>query len=137
MYNVREFNKQDVYDIDVGYEFDRSLLVEGQRTVGKTLERDGEILATAGVHLMWNGVGEGWALVSPKVEENGLVFARYAKKMISDIIKSNNLTRVQATIHGSDTVAAKFASWLGFQNEGVMRKYGVNGEDYVRVARVS
>jgi len=27
MYNVREFNKQDVYDIDVGYEFDRSLLV--------------------------------------------------------------------------------------------------------------
>jgi len=137
MYKLRGYVKQDVYDIDVGYEFDRRLLVEGQTTLGSTL-LDGEtVLATGGIHMMWEGVGEAWTLVSPKLRGNGLVFARYTKRMFDDIIEANNLRRVQATIHVDDEVSLRFASWLGFKDEGIMSKYGVNGEDYFRVARVA
>jgi len=137
MYKLKEYDKKDVYSIELGYEFDRGLLAEGHNTVGKTLLSGNKVVAVGGVHIMWDGVGEAWALVSPKIEGNGIVFARYAKKMFDAIIKDNKLTRVQATIHASDVTAAQFASWLGFESEGVMRKYGMNGEDYVRVARVS
>jgi hypothetical protein len=35
-----------------------------------------------------------------------------------------------------DDRAYRFAEWLGFENEGIMRKYGVDGGDYYRMARV-
>jgi len=137
MYKLKEYDKKDVHVIHTGYDFDRELLADGHNTVGKTLLKGDTVVAVGGVHIMWDGVGEAWTLVSPDIERNGVVFARYAKKMFDAIIKENNLTRVQATIHVNDITAAQFASWLGFESEGVMRKYGINGEDYIRVARVS
>ena len=136
MYKIREFEKQDIYNIELSYTFDRSILAEGHETVGKTLLHNNVIVAIAGVHILWPGVGEGWTLVSPEVEGGGIVYARYVKKMIDVIIKDNGLKMLQATVHASDIVAVQFASWLGFESEGIMRKYGINGEDYVRVARV-
>lgn len=137
MYKVRGYVKDDVYNIDVGYDFDRGLLVEGQKTIGGTLVDGDTVLATGGVHMMWDGVGEAWTLVSPMLRNNGTVFARYTKRMFDDIIQTNNLRRVQATIHETDDVGLRFALWLGFKGEGVMHKYGMNGENYIRVARVS
>jgi RimJ/RimL family protein N-acetyltransferase len=44
--------------------------------------------------------------------------------------------RIQASIAVTDKTAKRFAEWLGFQNEGVMKKYGPDGTDYYRYARV-
>jgi hypothetical protein len=30
----------------------------------------------------------------------------------------------------------RFIGWLGFENEGLMRKFGLDGTDYYRYARV-
>jgi RimJ/RimL family protein N-acetyltransferase len=40
-------------------------------------------------------------------------------------------------VHVDDDRAYRFAEWLGFENEGIMRKYGVDGGDYYRMARVA
>jgi RimJ/RimL family protein N-acetyltransferase len=45
--------------------------------------------------------------------------------------------RVQASVHAEDGQAVRFARWLGFENEGLMKKYGPDGSDYYRMARVS
>jgi len=45
------------------------------------------------------------------------------------------LWRIQASVSASDTKALRFASWLGFEDEGLMKKYGPDGSDYRRVAR--
>ena len=35
-----------------------------------------------------------------------------------------------------DGVGEAYAQWLGFEKEGIMRKYGPDGTDYIRYARV-
>ena len=44
--------------------------------------------------------------------------------------------RIQASISVKDAKAKRFAEWLGFENEGIMKKYGPDGSDYYRYARV-
>ena len=86
---------------------------------------------------MWFGAGEAWVLVSPECLGKPASFARYAKKLFDSILQDTELRRVQASIHVDDDRAYRFAEWLGFENEGVMRKYGVEGDDYYRMARVA
>jgi hypothetical protein len=45
--------------------------------------------------------------------------------------------RIASEPHVDDDRAYRFAEWLGFENEGIMRKYGVDGGDYYRMARVA
>jgi len=63
MYKLKEYDKKDVHVIHTGYDFDRELLADGHNTVGKTLLKDGTVVAVGGVHIMWDGVGEAWTLV--------------------------------------------------------------------------
>jgi RimJ/RimL family protein N-acetyltransferase len=53
-----------------------------------------------------------------------------------DIIEANNIHRVQAACRADWPEAVRFAEFLGFENEGLMRSYGVDGRDYFRYARV-
>jgi len=35
-----------------------------------------------------------------------------------------------------DPEAIRFARWMGFEDEGIMYKFGPDGSDYYRMARV-
>ena len=48
----------------------------------------------------------------------------------------NDLWRIQASVHTTDEQSIKFAEWMGFENEGLMKKFGPDGADYYRFARV-
>ena len=140
MLKVRQFKESDVYDIELDYEFtaaSRSGLCNHDNIVAYTLVDGEEVLAVGGAHIMWFGVGELWVLVSPEAKRRAAPFARYTKGVIDSILQEHKLRRMQASIHVEDQPAIRFAEWLGFKNEGVMRKYGVEGDDYYRMARVS
>lgn len=140
MLRIRPYTHNDVYNIKLDYEFDaasRAGLLGHNEIVAYTLLDDDKVLAVGGAHVMWFGAGEAWVLVSPECLRKPASFARYAKKLFDSILQDTELRRVQASIHVDDDRAYRFAEWLGFENEGVMRKYGVEGDDYYRMARVA
>lgn len=139
MLKIRPFERSDVYDIELDYFFpseQRDSLLTHQDIVGFTLLEGEEVLAVGGVHVLWFGVGEGWVLVSPRCFELPAAFARYTKRAFNSILQDTNLRRIQASVHTDDKKAIRFANWLMFEDEGIMRNYGVDGSDYLRMARV-
>jgi len=139
MLNIRPFTPQDVHNINLDYPFpsgSRDGLLSHRNIVAFTLEDEGTVLAVGGVHVMWFGAGEAWVLVSPDCLDVPSSFARYAKRQFDSILQETELRRVQASIHVDDQRAYRFAQWLGFEDEGIMRKYGADGGDYYRMARV-
>ena len=44
--------------------------------------------------------------------------------------------RIQAAVRADWPEAQRFAEFLGLENEGLMRKYGPDGSDYFRFAKV-
>ena len=95
-----------------------------------------EVSAVGGIHEMWAGVGEGWVILSKHAPKWKLSLARYAKTLFSSILATTSLHRVQASIHMGDPEAIRFARWMGFEDEGIMYKFGPDGSDYYRMARV-
>lgn len=140
MLKLRPFLENDVYDIELDYEFtdeSRFGLCNHDNIVAYTIVDGDEILAVGGAHIMWFGVGELWVLVSPEAKRRAAPFARYTKRVVDSILQEHKLRRMQASIHVKDQPAIRFAEWLGLEHEGVMRKYGIQGDDYIRMARVS
>jgi len=86
---------------------------------------------------MWQGVGEGWLIMSKYGYDIPKTVARYADEFFDVIMTEANLQRVQASVNALDPRSVRFARWLGFENEGLMRKYGPDGTDYYRMARVA
>ena len=96
-----------------------------------------ETLQQPGFVDMWPGVGEAWFIASNKIHEYPRKFIRFAKTdVMQRVIDENGLWRVQAVCKSDWPVALKFARFMGFEVEGVMRKYGPEGMDYTRVAWV-
>ena len=85
---------------------------------------------------MWNGVGEGWLVMSTKAYEMPITVARCTVKLFKTIMENNDLWRIQASVHSGDNQSLRYAEWMGFENEGIMKKFGPDGSDYYRFARV-
>jgi hypothetical protein len=139
MLNVEVFNRKDVDEIDLGYGFsstEKDSFKSHNNVVGLTARKDKDIVVMGGVHVLWQGVGEGWIMVSKNAHKMPVTVARYADEFFDVIMDEANLQRVQASVHSEDAQAIRFARWLGFENEGLMKKYGPDGKDYYRMARV-
>ena len=139
MLELREFVKEDIDSIELGYEMtqeSRDAFTAHYAIDGYTLLDDGKIVAMGGVHMLWNKVGEAWVLLSKHAKSKPRTVAKYADLMFDVIVHKNKLERIQASIAVNDAKAIRFGKWLGFEMEGLMRKYGPDGSDYYRLARV-
>ena len=102
-----------------------------------TLIEYGHIICCAGIVNMWPGVGEAWFIASSKIHNNVRPFIRFAKTdVMQKVVDENDLWRVQAVCKSDWPAAMKFARFMGFEPEGLMKKYGPEGMDYFRVAWV-
>jgi hypothetical protein len=103
-----------------------------------TLIENGYILRCCGIVDMWPGVGEAWFIASSKIHENVRPFIRFAKTDVMDVVvEQNKLWRVQGVCKADWPAARRFARLMGFEEEGLMRKYGPEQADYMRIAKVS
>ena len=99
-------------------------------------EVDGQLLGAAGIAILWKGVGEAWVWVPPEVARYPLFFHRNIRDMMVEVKRAKHLVRIQTTVKVRDVTANAWIKRLGFKAEGVMRRWGPDGEDHIRYAIV-
>ncbi len=101
---------------------------------------DGEICACGGIDLMWEGVGEVWVMVSPKIDTYPMRHKINAVKIIKDgldkLIKDNKLWRVQAWGRIGYAKAHTLFRHLGFKAEGLAKKYAPDKCDCILYSKI-
>ena len=122
--------------MDQDAQFDGDAMELEQKGLAYPCIINNEPIASAGMKIIWNGVAEGWVLATSKVWNHPLVIARAIKKNFARLAKENNIKRVQTAVRADFKIGLKFASWLGLQNEGLMKHYGFDGSDHFRYARI-
>lgn len=96
----------------------------------------GTCVGAAGVKMLWKGVGEAWAYLSPEALSHGFRVTRAVRRGLEDLIAKHGLWRVQMTVRKDHAAGHRWASFLGFEVEGIMQKYGPDGADFFLYARV-
>jgi hypothetical protein len=95
-----------------------------------------EPIAIFGFVSIWKGVAETWLVPDEKVRKIPVTLTKVGYKVM-DIAKiSMGLHRIQLTVRTTDKRAEKWAHAIGFKCDGVLRKYGVDGVDYLMMSRV-
>ena len=97
---------------------------------------NGHLVGAAGIFPLWEGVGEAWFLGASRVGKHQLRVARLVRKGLLRVADEQGLWRVQAAMRSDWPELARWARFLGMEHEGTMRRYGANGLDYERYARV-
>lgn len=120
-------------------QFSKEALVERAKSYmtgpAFTLENDeGEIIGCAGIKTLWPGVGEGWGVPGANIKQYGHEVLAIAAIKLEELLLG--FTRVQCLVREGFETGIRFAEYLGFEHEGTLRKYGVNGETYRMYARV-
>jgi len=98
--------------------------------------RNGEVIACGGIMLLWPGVGEAWANLSPAVKKSPKDMLYCLRKGLDIISKAYELRRVQAYATPSFPASVRLLKHLGFVEEGYFCKYWEDGRDAVMMAKV-
>lgn len=139
MPNIIPFKKEHLDKINLVFEMSgagKESLGSYEGVIGYTGMEGDAVLATGGVHPMWEGVGEAWLLVGKEGYEKPTTVAKWTDYLFQHIQEEFGLFRIQASVSALDLTANRYAQWLGFEKEGIMRKYGPDGTDYIRYARL-
>lgn len=88
----------------------------------------GRVVGCAGVRPMWAGVGEAWAVFSLEALGRPVSLFRAAARGLAAMEDRQGLRRIQATCHADHDAGARFLRALGFEREGLLRRYGLRGE---------
>ena len=102
-----------------------------------TAVKDNSFICSGGIVPMWQGVFEGWVIGSNKIWNHPVLAARTIKRGLDQLYKDNNITRLQTAVRADFSMGIKFAKWLGFHEEGLMKKYDIEGKDFYRYARIT
>lgn len=100
---------------------------------------DSKIVGVGGASMLWKGNWEFWLILtkdSKREGAHGLVAFDAIRKKIDEIIEENDIVRAQATARLDFPKGIDMLVWLGFENEGRLRKYTPDGCDVYRFARV-
>lgn len=133
MVDIREFDKEAISGVP---EFDERLEVYAKTGTAYTLRVDGQVVAVAGLIMHWRHVGELWAVTSSLVTKYPVAFHRAIKLGLEELIETHKLHRVECTVLIGHKVSVKWLNRLGFEIEGIKRKYDPNGNDYFMMARI-
>lgn len=104
-------------------------MVPALESYGSTLlTDDGKVLAIIGAVPTVPGVCEVFVLASDLQAVHPQSFARPVKRLVLKLRKEYR--RIQA-VSLADDFHHRWLSWLGFKAEGVLKKYGMQGEDMI------
>ena len=130
MHTIRPFKIDDVKNLR---EFDQKLLkIAGfadDNSPSYSGFVDDEYAFSAGI-VESLGVGTVWVITTPLVEKYPLWFTKAVRNMLNAGKDLYKLQRIQATVLKENKKAVKWIEFLGFEREGLMRKY-VGGDHYL------
>ena len=101
-----------------------------------TLLHDNIPLCSGGIIPLWNGNAQGWVISSKRIFKNRIRASRLIKKRTDILCAANKIWRLQTSVKANFTTGMRFAEFLGFKNEGLMRGYGPDKSDYYLMAKV-
>lgn len=101
----------------------------------KTIMVGTDIVGCAGYVKLWGKVAECWLIPSSQVKENKIIFSKFVKGYMDRIVGELGYERLQTTCL-NDKLHCRWMRFLGFEREGVLRKYSAKGEDFGMFARV-
>jgi hypothetical protein len=101
-----------------------------------TLEKDGDILCVVSASYMWEGVVEISSVFTTNAHKHKVALGRYLKRYLNECIKKLDAHRYQITVREDFNEAKSFASFLGFEQEAVLYKYGVDKTNYIMYRKV-
>jgi hypothetical protein len=146
MTEVRLFKASDMKDVMITgikefgidhYSPEHLLQIAAERDANgqcRSCVMDGEVVACAGVDILWPGVGEVWAMVSYEIDKT-LVYKGIAKGL-KRVVDDNDLWRVQGWARVGFKEAHVLFKHLGMIREGVARRYAPDGADCVLYSKV-
>lgn len=96
---------------------------------------DGKLIGCAGIRIVWEGVGEAWALASQDIYKHPKSAFKNVRDYLDKIIKEQGFWRVQANVRIDNPMGIKFVQMLGFKIEGKMEKFNIDKTDAYLFAR--
>lgn len=102
---------------------------------GYALTENGEIYAAFGIVPIWSGVGEAWMLPTVHLKRKKVSASRHMRIGLDELIGDLNMHRTQAAVKVDHEEAHRLVKFVGMREEGLMRRYGPDGSDYVRYAK--
>lgn len=91
-----------------------------------------QVIAIAGIAMQWEGRAIAWALVSEDAGKHFLTIHRAVKGFLDQC----DIRRIEAFVDSDFEHGMKWMKMLGFENEGLMRKFSIIGNDCYLFARV-
>jgi len=103
---------------------------------------DGEVVGAAGFTPQWDGRSTAWAIFGRKVpKKDWPVIVRFIRAAIAGEMAEHKAkvghARVDITVPWGFGEGCRLASLLGFEIEGISRKFGLNGADHFVYSRVA
>ena len=98
-----------------------------------------EIVGVGGLVIHWPGVAEAWLILTANCKKGGLhgvIALRAIRDKLEELLKENNIRRVQSTIRTDFPIAIEMIEFLGFEREGLLREYCPDRSDAYRYARI-
>lgn len=88
------------------------------------------VLGVVGMRLMWEGVADVFLIPRLRLNKrNTIGFVRQVKSAIKIAQDEYRIRRFQ-TVAVDDELHNRWLSFIGFEEEGLMKEYSVSGEDY-------
>lgn len=98
---------------------------------------DGRVIGCAGVMILWPGVGMAWVVLADEAAAYRIWLTRTVRAILSDIIRSLGLHRVEAVVLADSPRNLRWIRALGFRPENdIAQAYTHDQRDVVRFERV-
>ena len=97
---------------------------------------DGQPVMCWGLIELWPGVAEAWMLRDEAISQHAVTLARCAFDYFLQVGAELALNRCQFSVSAGNERAVRFAKYLRFEVEGVLRRYAPDGSDYLMMARL-
>ncbi len=101
--------------------------------IARTALMDGEPLACAGLIELWQGRAYAWAYIAEHAKDH----FKAVHRAVSSALSEAKWRRIEMAVDVRDPGAKRWAAHLGFEFEGVARKWTTDGRDVEIWARVT
>ena len=95
----------------------------------------GQPVAVFGYIPYWGGLAEFWSMFDDRARRYPKAMTSIAKQFLYIAEIAEGLRRLQITVKSDDQRAYRWAKALGFEEEGLMRKFLPDGSDAYMMAR--
>lgn len=133
---IRRFEKEDLSRLQMQDEQKHEFCSAGYPAdTSFTVENNGAVLGVFGFVEIYKGRGAVFSFISKHASKEMLPLVRRLKAMIDEGMAKTGLERLEMSVLEGFEHGDRFAKLLGFEFEGVMRKY-YKGRNYKLYARV-